>query len=287
MPKIAVLGLGAMGSRMALNLIRAGHDVTVWNRTPAVADGLVASGAQSALTPRQAASGADFVLSMVRDNDASRGVWLDPDTGALSSMNGNAVAIESSTLTSDWVRKLGAAFDSHGVPFIEAPVSGTRPHAEARQLLFFVGGPEPVLTRATPILRTMGSDIRHTGDLGSGALAKLVTNALLGIQVTAFAELIGMLRRSGADAERILGAVSGTVHWSPAANSLSASMLSGNFAPAFPIGLIEKDFGYILEAIGSEAHAPTLAAARQVFKTAMEAGFSADNMTGVVQLYTS
>lgn len=285
MAKIAVLGLGAMGSRMAINLIKAGHKVAVWNRTPAAAVPLVTAGALHADTPRAAANGADFVLAMVRDNEASRSVWLDPETGALASMSSDAVAIESSTLTPDWVQELGAEFSARDVSLLEAPVSGTRPHAEAKQLLFFIGGSEVAFAKALPILEALGSDIRHTGDLGTGALAKLTTNALLGIQVTALAELIGMLRSAGADAERILQAVSGSSAWSPVDNYLSGAMLNRNFTPMFPIDLIAKDFGYIVGAAGAEARAPTLAAARQVFRSAIEKGLGAQNMTGVVQLF--
>ena len=98
MSKISVLGLGAMGARMAAHLIKAGHDVTVWNRTADATKPLVAAGATQAQTPREAAAGAAFVVAMVRDDDASRRVWLDPDNGALAGMAAGAVAIESSTL---------------------------------------------------------------------------------------------------------------------------------------------------------------------------------------------
>ena len=107
MAKISVLGLGAMGSRMASNLLRAGHSVTVWNRTPDAAAALVTAGAKQAATPKEAASHADFVLTMVRDNEASRKVWLSDD-GALAGMKKGAIAIESSTLTPSWTREIAA-----------------------------------------------------------------------------------------------------------------------------------------------------------------------------------
>jgi 3-hydroxyisobutyrate dehydrogenase len=132
----------------------------------------------------------------------------------------------------------------------------------------------------------MGSSILHVGPPGSGALAKLATNTLLGIQVTVLAELIGMLKRSDADVVRILEAVAATPAWSMAAARISGLMLAGNFAPQFPIELIEKDFGYTLQTAGSDAAAPTIAAARSVFQTAIERGFGKDNMTGVLKLFT-
>jgi 3-hydroxyisobutyrate dehydrogenase len=287
MTKVAVLGLGAMGSRMARNLLKAGFAVTVWNRTSDVAAALVAAGARQAQTPKEAASGADFVLAMVRDDVASRKVWLDPETGALSGMGMNAVAIESSTLSPRWVRELGAAAAARKVSLLDAPVSGSRPQAEAGQLIYLVGGDQPTLDRAKPLLEAMGSAVHLVGPLGAGALVKLATNMLLGVQVTVLAELIGMLKRSGVDAARALEAVAATPVWSPVAQRLTASMLAGDFTPQFPIDLMEKDFGYAVAAAGSPESVPTITAAREVFREAIARGLGASNMTGVVRLFAA
>lgn len=286
MANIAVLGLGAMGVRMAANLIKSGHSLTVWNRTPIAAEQLVAAGAHQAFTPKDAAVGADFVMSMVRDNEASRQVWLDPQTGALQGMASNAIAIESSTLTAEWVRELGTRLAAGGISLLEAPVSGSLPQAESAQLVYLVGGDDTTLKQAEPLLNVMGAVVHHVGPLGTGALAKLATNTLLGIQVTVLAELIGMLKHAGADAECVLAAVGATPVWSMVAPRISGSMLAGNFTPQFPIELIEKDFGYTLLTAGSAKAAPTIAAAHGVFRQAIEQGLGKDNMTGVVKLFT-
>ncbi len=286
MAKISVLGLGAMGSRMAANLIKAGHTLSVWNRTPAAAAALVVAGASLKQTPKDAVSDADFVIAMVRDNEASRALWLNAETGALAGMKPGAVAIESSTLSPAWVRELGGAFAQRGQALLEAPVAGSRPQAEAAQLVYFAGGDDAVLARAEPVLKVLGSAIHHVGPLGSGAIVKLATNALLGVQVTALAELIGLLKTSGADTGRAIQAISSTAVWSPAAGNVSNLMLARNFTPQFPVELIEKDFGYAVQAAGSAEAAPTLAAARGVFRQAMDRGHGAQNMTSVVQLFT-
>jgi 3-hydroxyisobutyrate dehydrogenase len=283
---IALLGLGAMGARMAANLIKADHALTVWNRTPEATAALVRLGAKQASTPRQAAEGADFVFAMLRDDEASREVWLSPHHGALEGLKEGAIAIESSTLTPGWIRELGLAVAARGSALLEAPVAGSRPQAEAAQLVYFIGGDEAVLKQVRPLLMTMGSTITHVGPLGSGALVKLSTNALLGVQVTVLAELIGLLKRSGADVASAVKAIGGTAAWSPAANNLSSSMLAGNFSPQFPVELIEKDFGYAVDAAGSPEDVPTIAAARGVFQKAIANGFGGDNMTSVVQLFT-
>ena len=286
MSKISILGLGAMGSRMAHNLLKAGHDLAVWNRSPQAATSLVDAGARWAATPREAAVGADFVIAMVRDNKASRQVWIEPETGAMAGMSAGTVAIESSTLTAQWTQELGAHLATRQVSLLEAPVVGSTPQAEAAQLIYLVGGEAEAFARSHAVLGAMGSTVQHVGPLGSGAMAKLATNALLGVQLTAIAELIGLLGRSGVDAARVLEAVSRTPAWSGVAGRVSALMLAGNHAPQFPIDLIDKDFGYVLSAAGSESSAPTIAAAREVFRAAIARGFGKDNMTGVVKLFT-
>jgi 3-hydroxyisobutyrate dehydrogenase len=224
-------------------------------------------------------------MAMVRDNEASRQIWLDPDTGAFAGMAAGAIAIESSTLTPEWTRELGAHAAARGLALLEAPVAGSLPQAEAAQLIYFAGGKEAILEQARPVLQAMGSAIHHVGPVGAGALVKLATNTLLGVQVTVLAELIGMLKHAGADVARSLEAVAATPVWSPAAQRLSGSMLANNFAAQFPIQLIEKDFGYTMQAAGSTAAAPTIAAARSVFRQAIEQGLGEQNMTGVVQLF--
>ncbi|MFT4274626.1 MAG: NAD(P)-dependent oxidoreductase [Pantoea sp.] len=285
MANITVIGLGAMGSRMAMNLLKAGHVLTVWNRTPAAANQLLSAGAKIASTPRAAVTNADVVLSMVRDDDASRSVWLDANTGALAGMQPHAVAIESSTLTPGWIKSLAEEMKHCHQAFVEAPVSGSRPQADSATLVWFAGGEEKNIEEIRPILMQMGSAVYHTGSHGSAALTKLATNALMGVQVTAIAEIIGILNSEGADVARILSAISGTSCWSPLAGGISGLMINENYTPQFPAELIEKDFGYLLQSAESQNSTPTLSGARTVFRRAMNEGLGADNMSGVVRLF--
>lgn len=283
MTDIAFLGTGAMGSRMALRLIEAGHSLTVWNRSPSAVGPLVAKGARVAETPRAAVAGAEMAFAMLRDDEASRSVWLDEETGALGGLSAGAVGVESSTLTPDWVKELGKAASVAGRALIDAPVSGSRPQAEGGALIFLVGGEAEAVRRAEPVLRLMGSAVNHLGPVGAGAEAKLVVNALMGVQVTALAELIGLMRGAGVDPARVLEVVATTPAWSGAAARASASMLSGDFAPLFPVELIEKDLGYTLGL--ADRSAPTLAAARQVFRDAIKGGLGDRHMTAVAKLF--
>lgn len=286
MKNIAFLGLGAMGVRMAANILKAGHQVTVWNRTPSKADELVINGAKLAQTPREAAQDADFVIAMVRDDHASKEVWLDSDTGAFSSMKKGAIAIDSSTLSVNWVKELNQHASERNIPFIEAPVSGTRPQADSGQLIYLVGGTQEAYENSKALLETMGSVINYTGEVGNGALAKLCTNTLLGMQVATLAELISTLQRQqGADVEKIISALSSTAPWSASANAISTMMLNQMFAPMFPVELIEKDFSYTLDATGYTT--PVIEAVRDVFRKGIDNGIGDENMTAVIKLYQS
>lgn len=283
--RVAVLGLGAMGSRMARRLLQAGLAVSVWNRNPAAAEPLMAAGACAASTPRGAALGADVVIAMVRDDAASLSVWCDAEHGALQSMAPGSIAIDSSTLSLPTVQRLAQASAAVGVGFLDAPVSGSRPAADAGQLVYLVGGDANTFARAEPLLLTMGAASKHVGPVGHGALAKLVTNTLLGVHVAALAELIGMLRAQGVAPEAVLQAVTATPVWAPVDHYLSGSMLRSEFSPQFPIDLMAKDFGYAVDAAGGAAHLPTAAAALGVFRQASQAGLGQDNMTAVARLY--
>lgn len=284
MTRIGFLGLGAMGSRMAANLIAAGHDLAVWNRDPSKAEGLAARGARPAATPRDAAAGADIVLAMVRDDEASRRVWSE--AGALDAMARDAVAVECSTLSLAWVRELGREARRRGIALLDTPVAGSRPQAEAAQLIFLAGGEAATLARVEPVLRAMGSAVHHAGPAGSGAAVKLAVNALFGIQVAATAELIGLLGASGIDIARGLELIGSTPVVSAAAKAAAAAMLAGNFAPSFPVELVAKDFAYIRDAgTAAGARLPLASATGAVLADAVAAGLGGDNLTALVRLY--
>lgn len=286
MTRVAVLGLGAMGSRMARNLMLAGHEVIVWNRSPDACLSFRQAGANVAATPRAAAEGAAFVIAMLRDDTASQAVWLDPVVGALAGLEAEAVGIESSTLTVGFVRQLAARFAGAGRGFLDAPVAGSRPQAEAAQLIYIVGGDAGVLKQAEPILRVMGGTVHHAGVTGDGAMVKLAVNALLGVQVAALAEIIGLFEKSGLHPDRAVEILTATPVCSPAAKGAAASMLLGAYAPMFPAGLAEKDSGYVLAAAANAgASMPLAETTRAVLSAALARGFGTDHLTGVVRLY--
>ena len=286
MKKIAFLGLGAMGSRMATKLIETGHDVTVYNRTAERAVALVERGAQLADSPRAAAAGADIVLSMVRDDDASAEVWLADDTGALAGLGPGAMAVECSTLSLPHVRRLSAAFATAGRTFVDAPLAGSRPQAEAAKLIFFVGASEENFNIVKTVLAPLAAAIHHAGATGAGMTLKLMVNGLFGVQLAAFAELIGFARASGIDVPKAIDIIGSTPVCSPAANAAAGAMVARLWSPAFPIALVAKDFTLLHESMSSGTSSlPVSSCTGQVYADAIAAGFGADNITGVVQLY--
>jgi 3-hydroxyisobutyrate dehydrogenase len=286
MTNIAFLGLGAMGSRMAANLIKAGHTVTVWNRDAAKAEPLLALGAKIAGTPKAAAANADIVISMLRDDDASRQVWTSADTGALPAMRKGALAIECSTLTVHHIKDLAHKANTHGISFIDSPVAGSRPQADAAQLIFFAGGSAQDIAKAEPILKHMGGAVHHAGAAGSGAATKLMVNALFGIQLAAMAELIGFAKKSGFEVAKLVEIVGATPVCSPAAKIAAGGMLAGNFAPMFPIDLVAKDFSYVERTATSlSADMPIAKATATAFGKAIASGLAAENITAIAKLY--
>ena len=286
MSKVAVLGLGAMGSRMARNLLKADHDVTVYNRSPERAEMLESEGAGRTETPREAAERSEIVVSMVADDDASQGVWLNEETGAAHGLGEGALAIESSTLTPDWVQELAETIRVRGAGFLDAPVVGSRPQAEAGQLIYLVGGETRTFERARPVLEVMGGAIHHVGPAGQGAMLKLAVNALFGVQVATIGELLGMIRKLGIEEGKAIGILGQTPVMSPAAKGMAGAMEARNFAPTFPIYLVEKDFRYVVEAARSvDAKTPTSAAVREVYELAKESGYGGDNIAGVAKLF--
>ncbi len=287
MASIAFLGLGAMGSRMAANLIKGGHRVTAWSRDDAKSAPLAALGAEIASSPKAAAMASDMVIAMVRDDEASRQIWLHAETGAFAGMRRASLAIECSTLSIGTVETLAGEAKARGLAFLDAPVAGSRPQAEAGQLIFMVGGDGDSLARAEPVLLAMGGAIHHAGPNGAGAAVKLGVNALFGIQIAALAEIIGWLHAHGVAPATASEIIAATPVASPAAKAASQSMLAGAFAPLFPVELVEKDFGYVTLAAGlSPGGAPMAGAARAVLQRAIAAGLGADNLTGIVRLYT-
>lgn len=281
--KVALIGLGTMGSGMAGRLLHAGYPLSVYNPHPERAAGLVDRGAVLALTPRAAAADADVVIAMVPDDAASHDAWLGPD-GALFGVRAGAVAIDSSTLSPGWVRELAAAARQRGCDFLDAPVTGSRPQAASGELLFLVGGDADVLDRVRPVLQSMSRDIEHLGPTGSGALMKLINNFVCGVQAAVLGEAIAVIEKSGLDRDKAIGVLANGAPGSPMVKGVSARMAARTYDVFFKLRLMQKDLTYAAtEAASHGVELRTVGAALEWFDQARELGWGDRDLSAVVE----
>ena len=272
-----------MGSGMARRVLDAGFPLSVFNRNPAKAAPLASAGAKVAATPRQAASQADIIVSMVADDSAARAFWLG-EHGALAGAEAGSLCIESTTATLGWVRELSAAATEKGCEFLDAPVTGSRVHAAGGELRFLVGGTAAALERATPVLLAMGKTITHLGPTGSGALVKLINNFVSGVQVAALAEAFAMIERSGLDRDRALEVLTQGAPGSPLVKTIAARMTASDYTPNFLLKLMAKDLSYAIhEGRGLSLELKTASAALEDFKGAIAAGLGEKDMSAVAE----
>lgn len=281
---VALLGLGTMGHGMALNLLKAGYPLTVWNRTRAKAESLAQSGAALADTPAGAAKSASVVIAMLSDDDASRAIWLGTE-GALSAMRAGSIAVDCSTLSPGWIAELAAAVASRGLRFVEAPVTGSRPQAEAGQLKFLVGTDEETLAAITPVLQCMSSEVLHLGPAGSGSQMKLINNFLCAVQVTSFAEALAWIERSGLRRDAALDVLKKGAPGSGIVSGMSERMTKRTYEVNFLLRLMAKDLRYARAAAARLGVSLTTSeATEELFRRAQAQGYAEKDMSAVAEV---
>lgn len=281
--RVAILGLGTMGSGMASNLLKAGFPVSAYNRTQAKAAPVAAAGARIAATPADAVRDADVVISMLSDDDASRKTWTG-DVGALAAAKPGAVLIESSTVTPAWIAELAALASERNLTLLDAPVTGSRVQAESGQLTFLVGGDESALERVRSVLGSMSKEIVHLGPVGSGSRMKLINNFLCGVQVASLAEGLAWIERSGLNREQALKILCNGAPGSPLLNTISARMVARTYDVNFLLSLMRKDLHYAgtdATKLGIVLH--TAKAAEVRFDEAVAVGYAEKDMSAVIE----
>ncbi len=278
MTHVTVLGLGIMGSGIAHNILKAGYPLTVYNRTREKAAPLLEAGAQWADSPALAAQHADIVISMVGDDAASRAMWLGAGEtaalGAFAAMLPQAVAVECSTLSLDWIREWHAAAAAHGLKAIESPVTGSKLAAESGTLTLLVGGDADVLAKARPILSAFAKGIVHFGPATAGVIYKLVNNLQGAIHLLALSEALVLAERAGLNLDVVLEAVTSGAAASPMVKGKAARVIDRDYEEVhFSIRWMYKDLTYALRAADElGVPAPLVAAAREVYKMALQLG---------------
>jgi len=281
--KVALLGLGTMGSGMASCLNKAGFDLTVWNRNTSRAAPFKAAGVHVAGSPGEAAGRAEVIIAMLADDNASRAVWLG-DNGALDRAQPGSVLIECSTLSPGCVRELAERAAQRNCRFLDAPVTGSRPHAAAGELKFLVGGEASTLEQVRDVFSAMGKDIIHFGPIGSGAVMKLINNFMCGVQAAALAEAIALIEKSGLDREAALTILREGAPGSPLVKGVSARMVSRDYTVNFAIELMQKDLSYaIAEAKRHGLPLTTPDPARRLMEQAVSKGFARSDFAAVIE----
>ncbi|MEO5337845.1 MAG: NAD(P)-dependent oxidoreductase [Magnetospirillum sp. WYHS-4] len=283
MAKVAVLGMGTMGREMALRLLGAGHDVTVWNRSRAKTEGL---GAAVADTPAQAVKGAEAIVTIVSDDAASKAVWLGPEGVLAGRPARNAVAVESSTLSRGWMLELAAAVQGVGLRFLDCPVTGGPDGAREGRLTLLVGGENSVLEAAWPILSAYAARHIHFGPVGAGTAYKLTVNMIGAAQAVAAMEGYLAAVKAGLDPETVCEALSSGAIASPMVKYLVRRLVDGDHADVyFSTVLRHKDARYGLRLAAEVGQAaPVNAAAAEVFQQALSKGYGDLNESIVVKV---
>jgi 3-hydroxyisobutyrate dehydrogenase len=272
-----------MGSGMANRLLAQGFPLSVYNRNAARAKPFANAGASVASSPADAAQRSEIILSMLADDNASRSVWLG-ENGALAQSAGR-VAIECSTVTIGWIHELAAAAAQAKCEFLDAPVTGTKPHAASGELLFLVGGAEQTLEKAKPVLSVLGRDVVHFGATGNGAIMKLVNNFMCGVQAASLAEAMLLVQANGIDRAKAVSLLTNGAPGSPLVKVLSSRAEAGDFTPNFELKLMAKDLAYVSESFKKvrPGGLPSAKAAENLFEQAIAAGYGEKDMSAVIE----
>jgi 3-hydroxyisobutyrate dehydrogenase len=281
--RIGFAGLGRMGAAMASRFIDAGYQVTVWNRTAAKAQPLVALGARQAATPHELASQSDIVISMLGDDRSVHDLYMGAQ-GFLSGEVAGKLFIDMTTVRPDTARGLGAAAVSRGACFIDAPVSGTVAPAKAGQLLALVGASQADLTRARPLLDVLCRRIVHAGPVGQGALLKYAVNLPLAIYWQALAEACALAVRGGLDLKLVLETIADSSA-ALAVLKLKTPAILGEPGPvAFDVASMQKDVLGMLETGGRlGVPMPAASAALGTYAAAADHALASEDAVAIVR----
>jgi 3-hydroxyisobutyrate dehydrogenase-like beta-hydroxyacid dehydrogenase len=282
--KLGFIGLGAMGAPMARNLLEAGHELAVWNRSPEKVDPLVEAGARRADSPADAASGTRATIMMVTNAEAVQGV-LFGEKGIVQVLPAGAAVINMGTIGAVTTTRIARTLGDLGFRMLDAPVAGSTPVAEAGELDIMVGGDEQTFEEFEPVLAAMGEKISHVGEVGSGARMKLINNLILGANMAALSEGLALGEVAGIPVEKQLEVLLAGGATSGVAQRKSGNLVSGSYEPQFKLSHELKDLYYALE-LGRdlEESLPITALVSQIYNAGMKE-HAEDDMSAVAEVY--
>jgi 3-hydroxyisobutyrate dehydrogenase len=290
--RVAFIGLGHMGAPMARNLLKAGHALTCYDVVAANLEALRSAGAHGAASIREAVATADIVVTMLPSSPHVRTVYFGED-GVLAGVARGVPLIDSSTIDPHTAREVAARAAAQGNPMADAPVSGGTGGAEAGTLTFMVGADKPLFDRAAPLLRSMGKNVVHCGDAGTGQVAKICNNMLLGISMLGVAEAMNLGAALGIDPKVLAGIIntsSGRCWSSDTYNPYPGVMenvpAARGYSGGFAADLMLKDLGLATDAAKQAKQAVILGGvAQQLYQTFSAQGGGAQDFSAVINLY--
>jgi 3-hydroxyisobutyrate dehydrogenase-like beta-hydroxyacid dehydrogenase len=269
---VGFIGLGIMGQPMALNLVKAGFRVSVFNRTRAKADPLEKAGARVAASPAEAARDADFVVSIVSDSAASEEVMTGKD-GAFTTVKPGAIVLDSATISPVVSRKLACHAAGKQASFLDAPVTGSKHGAEEGELTFMIGGEREAFERAMPVLKVLGKKHIYCGANGAGLSAKLAQNVIQSTMVEIFAEGFVLAAKAGVKPETMFEIVQSSMARATLTDFKAPFIFKGDFTPYFPLKWMHKDVTLAMEAAFAQGVTmPAAAAVKEVYGAARAQG---------------
>ncbi len=282
--RVAFLGLGVMGFPMAGHLAKAGHDVTVYNRTPAKAQAWVDEfGGKSAATPREAASGAEVVFCCVGNDDDLRSVVLGED-GALAGMAAGTVFVDHTTASAQVARELYALANEKGVSFVDAPVSGGQAGAQNGKLTVMCGGDQKDFDTMRPLAMNFAQAVTLLGEPGAGQLAKMVNQICIAGLVQALSEGIAFGEAAGLDMSKVLNVIDKGAAQSWQMVNRGGTMIEGRFDFGFAVDWMRKDLGLVLdEAKRNGARVPVTALVDQFYADVQQMGGNRWDTSSLIQ----
>ncbi|HEX9050818.1 MAG TPA: NAD(P)-dependent oxidoreductase [Anaeromyxobacter sp.] len=283
--RIGFLGLGTVGEPVANNLRKAGHELTVWNRTRSKADHIVSKGGKLAPTPRACAEGKDLVFTCLADEKALEAVLEGPE-GVLAGLRQGDVLVDMSTAGIRSARSVGLRVQKAGAAFVSCPILGSKPAAEQAQIVLVAGGPTAARERARPALRAVSARIFELEDPTQAALMKLCVNAVGGAMITGFGEALGLGLAGGLPVWQMVEIIQASSFHSPLFLVKGELVEKKDYAPRFAISLAEKDQRLAQEAAAEVgAKVPINEAVRRLFAEAVESGRGDRDIAAVADLF--
>ncbi len=281
--KTGFIGLGIMGSRMAANLQKAGHDLVVYNRTAEKAEALVRAGARLAESPATVGSEAQVVITMLSTPEVVREVAED----FLPSMGEGTFWVDISTVNPSFSREMAALAAEYKVRFVDAPVAGSKAPAESGELLFLAGGKEEELTDIAPLLEVMGKKTLYLGEAGNGANVKMLINLMLAQSMATFSEAIALGKGMGLGEGQLLNILTATPVVAPVMGALKERLLAGTFDVNFPLKWIHKDIMLALDTASElSVPMPSLEQTEALYKDALNEGLGDLDFSAIYKALT-